>query len=117
MIVPWPVSLPQFINESGFSYQIGDNKIESQNDIGGVKRRRTTTRPIDRLTGSMDILNADLVTFFTFYNTTLNGGITPFIFNDPFTGLPQTYRFVGEPSITPKGGLHFVISFTWEKVP
>lgn len=117
MSVPWPSSLPQFLNESGFIYQVGQNKIESQNEIGAVKRRRVTTRPVDRITASMDILNADLITFLNFYNTTLNGGITPFFFNDPFTGLQKTYRFVGEPAITPKGGNHFVLSFTWELVP
>ena len=90
-------------------------------DIGLRKIRRRYTKQIDVYDVSMDISREDYPDFEYFYNTTLNGGVNTFYYNDPLTGNQETYRF--DPSTTPSavpignGSDKLRVSFVWEKMP
>jgi hypothetical protein len=87
-------------------------------DIGPAKLRRRTTRPVDFYSCSINLYQSDYSTFTTFFNTTLNGGITPFDFIDPFSGVLTTFRFKQPPQVSPLGRAGwFKISMQWEKLP
>lgn len=117
MATPWPTSLQSTLNEDSFSVNIGETTIRTDMDIGPAKVRRRTTRPIDSYSCSINIFQTDYLTMTQFYNTTLNGGVTPFEFVDPITGLLTVFRFLKAPSFSPLGSAgYFRVEMQWEKL-
>lgn len=117
MSIYWPSTLQSVVNEQGFTMKFGDTTIRSSNDTGPQKVRRRSTRPIDFITCSVNLTTEEFATFYTFFNTTTNGGVTPFLFNHPITGVESSFRFMGPPEITPVGGRYFSVSMSWEIMP
>jgi hypothetical protein len=114
MAVAWPVSLQDKLNEDSFSFQIGETVLRSDMDVGPVKVRRRMTKSTDLVTCSINVTSGEYSVFKTFYDVTLNGGVTLFTFNHPITGAPQDFRFVGAPSVRSIGGGNYVVSMVWE---
>lgn len=119
MPVNWPVFLQQFLNVESFSIRRGVTYRETENSIGAPKVRRYTTRPIDTYTVTINVPETVAIQFDNFYNTTLNGGVTPFYFTDPFRKSVATFRMTGELGIAPLGssGQVWRVSMTWIKLP
>lgn len=113
----WPVSLQQKLNVDSFEVKLGDTTLRSDMDVGPAKVRSRYTDAVDMYTCSVDLDYADYSTFMTFFKTTLNNGVDQFLFDDPFTGSPQAFRFKGPPSIRPLGGRVFQITMNWEILP
>lgn len=117
MAVSWPATLQDKLNQESFSVELGDTVLRSDMDIGPAKVRRRTTRPIDVYTCSINLYQTDYSTFMTFFNTYINGGVTPFEFVDPFSGNLTEFRFVGTPTVSPLGSAGwFRITMKWEKL-
>lgn len=116
MATPWPAELQQLLLQDGFSYNIGDQKLTSSVDVGPNKIRRTSTRSIDSLAGAIFLTVEQYAIFRTFYDTTINGGITPFTATHPIKFIPADFRFVGNPTINNVGGI-FSLRMTWEELP
>lgn len=116
MAVSWPSQLQDYLNEDSFSHEFGDTTIRSNFDVGPAKVRRRFTRSIDTIGCSIDIHKDDYEFFKIFYNTTLNGGVTPFEFAHPITQDIVTVRFLSNnpPSFSPLGGSYFRIAMKWE---
>ena len=117
MAVAWPVSLQDKVNEESFAFNYGETVIRSSNDVGPVKMRRRFTRPVNTLTVSIDLTTAEFTTFSYFYNTSTNGGVSPFEFNHPITGVLTQFRFTGAPAVSSLGGGHFQVAMGWEELP
>jgi len=113
----WPLTLQQFINESGFNLDIGDTSISTTMDVGLDKKRRRYTKGIDMFSVTIDLEKDDYLTLYNFYNDTLNGGVNSFTFDHPLTGVSSDWRFKGAPNVAPKGGLWFRVSMKWELLP
>jgi hypothetical protein len=116
MAATWPSTLEQKLNESGFTIGFPVSYIESETEIGPKKRRRRTTQTYEQLSCSIIIEKSLYDTFKTFYDVTLSGGVLPFEFNHPISGVLTQYR-MGAPSFTPMGGTYFNLSMTWEAQP
>lgn len=116
MAVSWPTQLQDYLNEDSFSHEFGNTTIRSSFDVGPAKVRRRFTRSIDMISCTIDLYKDDYDFFKTFYNTTLNGGVTPFEFNHPITQDLITVRFISDnpPSFRSMGGGYFKISMKWE---
>jgi hypothetical protein len=112
----WPATLPQFVQESGYSESLPDNVVESGVDSGPPKvRRRFTTqwRPIQATIWC----TPDQVTAFeTFFLTDTAGGVTAFTWVNPRTQSAKTFRFRRpSPQYRPFGGGNVAISFAlWQ---
>lgn len=118
MAVTWPTFLQNFLNNESFSITKGDTVLRSQMAVGPAKLRRVSTRAVDVYTVSINVHHSIAIQFNNFYNTTLNGGVTPFNFVDPFTQQMATFRIMGSISITPIGSAGtFRVSMSWEKLP
>lgn len=117
MATPWLPSLQEYINEDNFSYNMADTTISSNMDTGPRKVRRRSTRPINRMTGSINLTVDEFNDFYFYFNTTLNGGVTPFEVDHPITGILTVFRFVGSPNISSLGGGNFRAAFEWEELP
>lgn len=116
MGVAWPVSLQNIVNEESFSFNFGETVIRSDMDVGPQKLRRVSTRPINKLTVSIDVTTSQFSDFKTFFNTTINGGVTRFNFNHPLTGISTEFRFAGPPQVSSLGGGNFRIQMEWEEM-
>lgn len=116
MPTPWPASLQQLVNRDSFSMQFGETVLRSDNDIGPVKVRRRFTRPINKVTVGFDMTVDQYEDFYTFFNTTINGGVTTFELEHPITGVLTEWRFNGPPQVTPLGGIIFQASMEWEEI-
>lgn len=116
MAIPWPVSLEQYVDVESFNYKFGETVLRSDVDIGPKKLRRRFTRPINTATVSFRLPMDDYNTFVTFFNTTSNGGVTPFELAHPITGVTKEWRFTGPPEIRPLGGTEFSVSFELEEM-
>lgn len=113
----WPIALQQLLNADDFDLQVGTTTVRTSMDVGPDKIRARFTDAVDLYTCSvmMDIDNYnDLIDFF---KTTLNNGALPFLFNNPFTGDPEVFRFVTPPDLKPIGGRIFRVALALEKLP
>ncbi len=116
MAVNFPTELQQKMNQAGFSFNIGSTTLRSKMDVGEEKIRRRVTRGIDKQALTIDLEFSDYQVLYDFYNTTLNGGVERFTFEDPFTHIESTYRFLSPPAIASKGALWFTVTMNWEKM-
>lgn len=111
----WPLTLQQKINEDSFGIKKGETVVRSDMDTGPKKSRRRFTRAIDVLSLSIDLKTEDEYDDLEFfYNTTVNGGVTPFDFVHPITQVTGSFRFNGPPSYTSLGGGVFRASMEWD---
>jgi hypothetical protein len=119
MAVQWPASLEQKLNEADFSYEYGSTVVESETEIGLPKTRRRFTKAVDRISCSVLLEKSEKPTFDNFYNTTTNGGQTPFEFEDPFGTGTKEYKFdpAATPQITPVGANTMNLRMRWIEVP
>ncbi|RTL05625.1 hypothetical protein EKK58_07505 [Candidatus Dependentiae bacterium] len=116
MAVPWPATIQDKLERDNFALEKGSTVIRTQMDVGPYKVRRRSTRPIDVLTGSIYLTASEWAVFETFYDTTINGGVTPFELPHPITGALTVFRFAAEPSYRSVGSI-FIVSMKWEVMP
>jgi len=93
----WPADLYGKVLKGSFRELPPDNTFQSNMDTGPPKiRRRSTsnTRPIEV---SHFFTAADMVTFDSFYDTTLNSGSLPFNYRHPRTQVLGEYVFTELP--------------------
>lgn len=117
-IINWPTNVPTLVNSDSFSVEMGDTTIRSEVDVGPQKVRRRSTRPVDTYTISMDLDRTEVLNLKTFFNTTTNGGVTAFYFEDPLTGIVEVFKFAKPPSFSPIGSAgYYKAVMTWYKQP
>jgi len=100
----WPTSLPQELNEEGFSTELIDNTIRTQMDYGPAKVRKRCTSNVMKVEGSVSLNSTQLTTFMSFFNSNCAYGATAFDWTHPLTGNNCSMRFVSPPKIRPIGG-------------
>jgi hypothetical protein len=113
--VAWPSTLQDKLNQASFSYALGETVLRSQMDIGPAKYRRRFTKGIDTLSCSILLKSTtEYNTFYNFYDSTLNGGVTRFEFVHPITGVLSEFRMSKAPSLRLIGGSVYEITMEWE---
>lgn len=117
MSVNFPSVLQEYLDEQGFTFEIGSTTIRSSNDVGPDKIRRRFTKSVDTQSSSITIKYDQYQILYDFYNTTLAGGSLTFLYKDQFTSIEEEYRFVSPPRIAPLGGEFFRVTMNWEKMP
>lgn len=113
----FPTELQDKLNQDSFSHTFGETAIRSSVDIGPAKVRRRFTAPVDIYQCSIKLIYSDYLILKNFFDNTLNGGVLPFEYTDPFLGTTQEFRFTQPPTLTPMGGLYFMVNMGWEKLP
>lgn len=113
----WPVSLPAYVLEAGYSETLEDQTLETSMDTGPVKVRRRFTTGIRPFRFTIQMTAAQAATFETFYLTTLQGGSLSFDWVHPRTRVAKVFRFrKPPPQITSRGETVFV-SCAVETIP
>lgn len=114
----WPSAptLPQFVEEGGFSEIPQTNAVESEMDVGPAKTRRRFTRSTRKFQCQMRMTSAQVTSFETFWETTLVGGIDVFTWVHPRTRSAANVRFRNPryQISTQGGGAVNIVSFILE---
>lgn len=104
MADPWPNTLPNTFEVSGYSEELPDNQVYSMPDAGrAMARKRFSAAPV-KISGTMIVDAADKVTLTNFYKA--QTGLRFSWDNDISTGT-KYYMFAGPLKYTPLSGLDF----------
>jgi hypothetical protein len=117
MAQTWPSTLQKLLSEANFGIALADTTLRSEMEVGPAKARRRYTKGVDLFSASIYLTTSQYSIFYTFYNTTLNGGVLSFTFNHPITQVPTDFRFKSPPKISSLGGGNFQATFEWEALP
>jgi len=112
----WPASITEDVQINGFSQKARENTIRSSVEAGVDKIRRRYTTPIVEIKFNRWFTFEQYETIENFYNITTAGGVFPFTFPDPATNEVYVYRFLTSPSYSALGGLHYQVSFSFERL-
>lgn len=74
----WPLSLPQLIDQRGYSGSSPDNVIVTPMDVGPSKSRRRHTKRGFTYVSRVVLNSSQYATFRTFWNVTISDGALPF---------------------------------------
>jgi hypothetical protein len=107
-MIEWPSTLPQHPTEP-YDEQPGENVIETQNDVGPMKRRRRFTAVPTYITLELSITKTQAADLDTFYRVTTAHGTLPFEWTHPRTGATVMMRFRNPPPLY--HGFHYKHGF------
>ncbi|SNZ21729.1 hypothetical protein [Cohaesibacter gelatinilyticus] len=79
------------------SIQINDGIVEDSGEIGLPRKRRRTTRALKVFSFTLRMTYAQQQTWATFYQTTINYGLTPFTW--AYEGVNYTVELGSAPSV------------------
>lgn len=97
MTAQWPAALPQYVLEQGYSEILADQTIESTMDSGLPKVRRRFTKNLRPIAAAIKCDADQALVFEHFYHETLQGGVLPFHWVNPFTQVLAEFRFKRPP--------------------
>ena len=114
----WPGTLPTFAEFLHDSYRetAPDNVIRTQMSIGPDKIRKRGTAAPTICQGIMYMTTAQVATFRTFYDSTINYGADEFDTIHPRTGAAVSVAFIGQPMTAPRG-TEWNVSMAFEILP
>jgi hypothetical protein len=111
----WPVSLPSYFMQGGYSEMLPKNIIKTKMEIGPPKMRRRSTTGPRPISGQLHMDAAQVVTFETFFESTLLSGSLRFDWVNPRTRTAKEFRFVDPPTYAAMGQ-DFVVSLKLEQM-
>lgn len=117
--ITYPVTLPQYPDQTGYTEQRTSGKIMSEMDSGPSYMRAVFTATSTIFDLQLTMTTAQTDTFDTFYYTTCKQGVEAFDWLHPRTGDSAECRFYGEapPSYMYRGADYFTVSFKLEVLP
>lgn len=119
MSVPsWPSSLPQYLSSDSFTLAPQSSVVSSSMDIGPPKIRRRFTGTWSKISASLTLSADQWTVLWTFYDTTLAGGVLTFSWVHPVTRASCTMRFDPEsvPAVTDTIGASAIVTLALEIV-
>lgn len=112
----WPASLPQRVLLN-FSQTQKSNRVRTAMDVSIAKQRRRFSAVEWRIQAVIKLTDAQLDTFWTFYDTTLAGGALTFDWVLPSDDSAAELRFVGEPKEVASTASVATVSLDLESLP
>jgi hypothetical protein len=116
MPAAWPSTLPQQMDQEGYSETPPKLGIRTTMDSGPAKTRKRFSSGVRPISGSMPLTAAETEILDDFYLNTLQGGTLTFTWVHPRTGAAATFRFTKEPSYSSYGA-SFKTSLDLEIMP
>lgn len=113
----WPASLPQKLEQQGFTRSAGDNVRRTQVDQGPAFQAPKYSASPEPIPGSMVMTTEQVRTFLTFWNDDLANGAIPFDWIDPMFGTPAEVQFTDSYQITALSGEYYRVSLNLELHP
>jgi len=113
----WPASLPQYVDQGGYTETPPAVALRSDMDAGAAKVRRRFTDAPRFFSISVQIDDTQRATLDTFYVTTLVGGTLSFDWVHPITRASAEFRFMSPPTYVALSGLVFRATLPLELLP
>lgn len=110
----WPLTLPQELQQDGFSLQPPTNFIATPMEVGPRKTRRRDVVATYPVQGQIVVTKAQLDVLWTFFRVTLADGALPFEWVEPRTGELAEFSFKEPFSISDIGGGNSRITMSLE---
>ena len=99
----WPSTLPQLVNEAGYTETRKDAVLRTSMDTGPQKRRKRTNATVTAIPASWVMTTAQLAILDTFYVTTIQLGSMAFTIPHPRLGTTVSVVFSAPYTIAPYG--------------
>lgn len=112
----WPLTLPQYLDQDGYSEKPPKIMIRTSMDAGIPKRRRRFSSGVRPLTAQLLLTFDETQILDDFFMNTLAGGSMTFDWVHPRTQLPCKMGFTDAPTYTPMG-VAFVVTMELEIMP
>jgi hypothetical protein len=115
----WPSTIPQCPILNGFNERPQPNVASFTPEVGPPKMRRRSTAKGWLTNMTFRFTNAQMVTFLTFYETTLKDGSLPFTMNHPRTTTNYSWMFMpgDEPEIVRTAPNASTVAFRLVRLP
>jgi len=113
----WPSTLPQYLEQDGFSIQQQDQTLRTPTDVGPVKVRRRFSAAVSKVQGQITVTPEQYTTLIDFFNNDCYGGSIPFEWIHPITQATANFRFKQPPAIASKTGKYFTVKLDLEILP
>jgi len=120
MAVPvWPATLPQCPLLNGWDETPQPSVTSFIPEVGPPKARRRSTAKVWISSVTYRMSNAQILTFLTFYETTLEDGSLPFSWDHPITNVIYNWQFdpQNRPRIARIGPKFQSVSFNLLRLP
>jgi len=109
MAVAWPGTLPATPLLDGWQKQLADNRYKFEPRQGRpIMRRKQSTR-LDEQDVTFKLSLAQEQIFEEYYHTDLSDGVLSFTLNDPITGDPTDFQFIGSPPVITSDGVNYLV--------
>lgn len=113
----WPAGLPQKPDRDEWQQAPQPNIVAFQPEVGPpIARRRGTARTYI-VQGAFFFTDAQMATFWAFWESTIKDGALAFSWPHPVTGAASRWRFEGEPAARMEGFDRHRLSFSLRKLP
>jgi len=114
----WPGSLPSAFVEGSYRESPPNNSISQPMDAGPPKKRQTSTAGIRLVSGRMVMTTAQVITFDTFYGTTLGSGALSFDgLDNQRTGATVDHLFLSLPKYSVAGPDNWFVDIQLGELP
>lgn len=104
----WPITLPQELDQDGYTEKPPNPTIRTSMDAGVAKTRRRFSSGVRPITGTMILTNAERQILDDFYVSDLAHGSLSFDWINPTSGLVASVRFVEPPDYSAFGAAYQV---------
>ncbi len=113
----WPSTLPQYVDQDGYSQTTKNPLLRTEMDAGPAKVRLRYTAVPEEFSITLTMNKTQLETFVTtFFKNTISYGADVFTWKHPVTQANANCRFTSMYTIAPHG-LDFKVSFSMEILP
>jgi len=112
----WPVTLPQYPLQEGYSETARKNAIRSQMEQGPAKTRKRYTAAVRRFGITLFMTTAQVEIMDAFFEDDLAFGSLSFTWVNPRTQAAATCRIINEPAYVPSGP-NWKVQFEMEILP
>lgn len=113
----WPSTLPQYVDQDGYTQTSKNPLIRTEMDAGPAKVRLRYTAVPEEFNISLVLTKTQLDTFVnTFFRNALHYGADTFLWKHPVTQAAATCRFTSMYNVVPHG-LDFKMTISMEILP
>ena len=97
-VIDYPTTLPCPVSGSMDSGK-SDPWVDDAGEVGAARRRKRFTRQLGNWSFTLYLTKTQADALETFYDTTLDAGVSEFNWTHPFTAVTHEVRFSGRPRI------------------
>lgn len=114
--ISYPSTLPQYVNQAGFSHSPENPVISTDTDIGPKKRRLRYTAVPEYFSGTLRLTEEQYAIFRTFWKDTLVYGALEFNWVHPLDRIPVEVRMTDSYKAVPVG-IEWDVTISFEVMP